>query len=65
MKIFYLDVFDPGIEKRPDNGIDIAGHFQTGPGPLSRQKGRMPAIPASRATLDIRDDQNAFNLSSH
>ena len=38
MKIFYLDMFDTGIKKSLHNGIDVAGHFHTGPGPLPGHK---------------------------
>ena len=38
MEIFYLDVIDTGIKKSLHNGIDIAGHFHTGPGPLAGHK---------------------------
>jgi hypothetical protein len=38
MKIFYPDVFDTGCEQSLHNGIDIAGHFHTGTGPIPGHK---------------------------
>jgi len=36
--------------------LNIAGHFQAGPGPVFRHEGRRPVAPATGAALDIGYD---------